>query len=812
MSQTLQNQILLAKSMNGIVTLSDGAGTTISNGSINTSNVNSSNITTNNLSLSALDLNSSLTLEQYDDINTGTGLGLVSLWEKGKSYFTYLPQSLATPTLDSELITRLFANNNYGRLTISNTWSATNNFTGGINVGGVPIAVTYRTGGSNSNFNTDLQPFQFITATADNNMAYGIEALQSITTGDSNSAFGYAALKRLTTGGSNTAFGNFALQYCTTGILNLAFGYNAGEKMVSSIATTCIGYNAGLGGFQGNFVNLFGISSYIASAGLEYSTCLGTGSFIDANNQIALGTSADTVVVRGNTNLTAGTATTTTQATSDNSTKIATTAFVKNQAYAITSSSNTWTGTNNDFTGSIITATTQALLDNTTKVSTTAFTQSAINRLLYLDAADNQKFYTTKFPALTSGYRNIGIGDCFNALTSGGENCCIGSLSMKKLTTGTENFCLGGLSMREITTGSFNVSVGVQNLVNGVTIGGNVAIGRYVMGSASGNENTGVGYFSTVQISTGNLNTGVGAYSNIRLQSGSNNTAVGSNAGGHDLNSLINASNNTYIGANAYMSGGTTFSNSTCIGYNSRITASNQIILGTSNEVTIAMGGLTVPIFETLTVDGTMVVNSVRFENSPMQTAAFTVASDGYYWRTYLFTNPTTSPYAVTVPEITVLNYGKQMTFRRVGGQLQALSIIPANTTGSWVFRQIVFMTASTSVIYNGSTPIYLVNSSPNQYSATIVSAKIQEVGGGTATWSGASTTITVLTTSTNIMIGGVIRLGPVNLAQFRQITAYGTGFGGTGTYVINALPSGSATGGILATGESYGWMLTSQQ
>ncbi|MFZ4799160.1 MAG: hypothetical protein ACOYMA_16790, partial [Bacteroidia bacterium] len=111
MSQTLQNQILLAKSMNGIVTLSDGAGTTISNGSIDTSNVNSSNITTNNLSLSALDLNSSLTLEQYDDIDTGSGLGLVSLWEKGKSYFTYLPQSLATPSLDSHFITRLFANN-----------------------------------------------------------------------------------------------------------------------------------------------------------------------------------------------------------------------------------------------------------------------------------------------------------------------------------------------------------------------------------------------------------------------------------------------------------------------------------------------------------------------------------------------------------------------------------------------------------------------------------------------------------------------------------------------------------------------------
>ena len=44
MSQTLQNQILYAKSMNGIVTLSDGAGTVIENGAISTGGLNATSI------------------------------------------------------------------------------------------------------------------------------------------------------------------------------------------------------------------------------------------------------------------------------------------------------------------------------------------------------------------------------------------------------------------------------------------------------------------------------------------------------------------------------------------------------------------------------------------------------------------------------------------------------------------------------------------------------------------------------------------------------------------------------------------------
>ena len=88
MSQSLQNQMTLAKSMNSIITLDDGAGTTITNGTINSNDIFGNTISANTFSTNDLDLNASLTLEVYNDIsitNTG-GTYDVSLWEKGKSY------------------------------------------------------------------------------------------------------------------------------------------------------------------------------------------------------------------------------------------------------------------------------------------------------------------------------------------------------------------------------------------------------------------------------------------------------------------------------------------------------------------------------------------------------------------------------------------------------------------------------------------------------------------------------------------------------------------------------------------------------
>ena len=126
MSQTLQNQILSAKSMNGIITLSDGAGTTISNGKVVTNDLSGNTMSVSNLSLGSVDLKNALKLEQFDTLSTP--VGNVSLWEKGNSYFSILPQSNATPTNTTDLVTLSYTNSNYGSLSGTNNWVGQNTF------------------------------------------------------------------------------------------------------------------------------------------------------------------------------------------------------------------------------------------------------------------------------------------------------------------------------------------------------------------------------------------------------------------------------------------------------------------------------------------------------------------------------------------------------------------------------------------------------------------------------------------------------------------------------------------------------------
>jgi len=452
-------------------------------------------------------------------------------------------------------------NSSTGELTISTPINITSTFS----VNGVPTTPAYTKGTNNLGCGNGV--FN-ILGTGSENVAYGGGALSQVITGAANTAIGYSTLQNLQAGNSNVSIGSSSGSSTSSGSNNIFIGAYSGSYI--------------FGSYECNDCTLLGHGTRASIAGLSGSTCIGINSYITASNQIAIGSNAESIIFRGNVDLNAG--------------------------------------------GGTATATTQALLDNTTKVATTAFTQSAINRLLYLNTTSgNQMFFNVQFPALTTGYRNLGIGDCFRLLTSGGDNCCIGSLSLNKITTGTENFCLGGLSMREVTSGSFNVSVGVQNLANMTTATGNIAIGRYVMGGlTSGGDNCGIGYFNTVQITSGSSNTAIGPYANFHLRTGNNNTAIGNFAGAHDGGSFINASNNTYVGTDAKMSASsTTYSNSTCLGYNSRITASNGIFLGTATETTYPIGGLNIPTGTLLTLVGNIFANSTTITPSKLSLLSF---------------------------------------------------------------------------------------------------------------------------------------------------------------------------------------------
>jgi len=110
MSQSLQNQAIYAKSMNGIISISDGAGTTISNGTIV-----SNDITSNSLTINDIILNGSLEIPLINDISVTTtgGSELVSLYNKGETYLeqdTHMNRAYSynTPTTDYEVVNKSY--------------------------------------------------------------------------------------------------------------------------------------------------------------------------------------------------------------------------------------------------------------------------------------------------------------------------------------------------------------------------------------------------------------------------------------------------------------------------------------------------------------------------------------------------------------------------------------------------------------------------------------------------------------------------------------------------------------------------------
>jgi len=93
-----------------------------------------------------------------------------------------------------------------------------------------------------------------------------------------------------------------------------------------------------------------------------------------------------------------------------------------------------------------------------------------------------------------------------------------------------------------------------------------------------------IGYQAGYKNTTGYQNTVVGAAAGLDNTTGNLNTCIGYQAG----QSNTTGSNNTFLG---YLSKNpNNFSSSTAIGYNSQLTASNQIMLGTATETVVCPG------------------------------------------------------------------------------------------------------------------------------------------------------------------------------------------------------------------------------
>ena len=412
------------------------------------------------------------------------------------------------------------------------------------------------------------------TGTGKRNTAIGSRALESYSgTGfDNNTAVGYYTLKKVTTGQQNTGLGAEVMFELTSGSQNTAIG---AQTIINSTGSgnTALGYRAGETLTTGSNNILIGKNANVSSNSLSNATVIGANAIVDASNKIRLGDSNITLVE------TSGT--------------VSASAFVGDGSglTGIISSSSTPT---------FLYGTENILLDGTTSPNVGDMERSV--GLGYLTLHN-----------VTTGYKNVAIGArsmLYN--TTGSMNVGIGFSPLTKNTTGERNVAIGGTeALSENTTGSNNIAIGDRALSFNVSGTSNVAIGsNSLLNNVSGIENTMVGRHSGFNIRTENglsadQNVGLGhrvleenrtgsrnvalGYDALRRTKGNSNIGLGYKAGWYN----VNGNNNTFIGKHAGIGSGnaTNLFNTTAIGHNAIVDASNKIRLGDTNVTNIETSG-----------------------------------------------------------------------------------------------------------------------------------------------------------------------------------------------------------------------------
>ncbi|MDB5187623.1 MAG: hypothetical protein JWO50_143, partial [Candidatus Kaiserbacteria bacterium] len=189
--------------------------------------------------------------------------------------------------------------------------------------------------------------------------------------------------------------------------------------------------------------------------------------------------------------------------------------------------------------------------------------------------------------ASTTNY-NYFFGPAGNLTMTGGVNTGLGAGALLANTTGTWNTGVGGNALYSNTTGIRNTATGVIALYSNTTGQLNTANGAFSMlSNTTGGTNVAMGIASLQSNTTGSNNTAIGGGALINSVSGGDNTAVGA---GTAQTSFTTSASSTFIGA---FSGSTLdgIVNSTAIGYGAIVTASNQIVIGSTSVSSTLLRG-----------------------------------------------------------------------------------------------------------------------------------------------------------------------------------------------------------------------------
>ena len=439
--------------------------------------------------------------------------------------------------------------------------------------------------------------------------------------------------------GNTTMKGNLSLSGSlvvgATTITNASLGYVSGatsniqnqlDAMVMSSGASLSGTNV----FTGT--NAYNTNLPTSTLTPTTSTQLTTKAYVDSisGGGITLaGTNAFTGTNTFNTNLPTSTVTPTT------ATQLTTKTYVDTQMMGVPylSTTNAFTGTNTFNTNlptSTVTPTTATQLTTKTYVdslvtgmfytssnNTTSFSSNiAINtgkRIYFNGNADPNHYvgYDTPSNSLllqTFGSGKIGTTDTngrndiitWNTTVTTSPTFVVHNVGINGNTAMTGNLSLSGSLVAGATTIT-NASLGcvsgattnLQGQLNKLSI-------NSMNGVTTGVNNHSLGTSCLQALTTGSNNIAIGVQVANQLVSGSYNVALGFQAGAG------NGDENVCIGRNAITSGA--YNTSVCIGKNSTITASNQIVLGTNAETVKILGTLNVSGVSTL---GTLVCNQI---------------------------------------------------------------------------------------------------------------------------------------------------------------------------------------------------------
>jgi hypothetical protein len=255
-------------------------------------------------------------------------------------------------------------------------------------------------------------------------------------------------------------------------------------------------------------------------------------------------------------------------------------------------------GTSRITPGSLIAIGDSALFNNTD-----SFNIAIGEAALYsnVSGARNTALGNTSLVNNAVGFGNVAVGDFtlsfndssfntavgFAALNSNQENnnTAVGALALSSNVFGDYNSAVGVNALTSNVNGFYNASFGANSLINNTDGAYNNSIGfQSLFSNTTGSRNNAMGNNALVNNTTGGYNVALGRASLNANSTGSGNTAIGNKA----LFTNSTGNFNTAIGDSAFAdAGATAFSNSTAIGYQASIIASNTIVLGNTSITSI---------------------------------------------------------------------------------------------------------------------------------------------------------------------------------------------------------------------------------